>query len=98
VAASVTSSVTNIVADAGQAVMSQLKSSVIDYNSLLENANIGFTTMLGSGSKATKFIDELQNFALKTPFETGQLIQMAQQMDGLRRRDEERHPVPDRAG
>lgn len=82
VAASVTSSVTRVVAQAGDAILAQLKTSVIDYNSTLENATIGFTTMLGSGEKASKFLNELQDFGLKTPFQTDQLIQLSQQMMG----------------
>jgi hypothetical protein len=81
VAASVTSSVTNVVADAGQAIMSQLKSSVIDYNSQLENANDRFhDDARVVGKKAQSFLDELQSFAKRTPFEFGDLTNYAQQM------------------
>ena len=82
VAASVTSTVTRIASDAGQAILTQLKTSVVDYNSTLENATIGFTSMLGSGEKASKFLNQLQDFGLKTPFQTDQLIQLSQQMMG----------------
>lgn len=34
----------------------------------LEQANIAFETMLGSGQAARKFLEELKAFALKTPF------------------------------
>lgn len=47
----------------------------------MQNAEIAFTTMLGSGKKAKKFIEELTAFAAKTPFDfpglqtaAGQLI------------------------
>lgn len=39
----------------------------------MEQARIGFTTMLGSAEKATAFLKELQLFAAKTPFEFPQL-------------------------
>lgn len=45
-----------------------------------EQASIGFTTMLGSASKAKSFMGELQTFAAKTPFELPGLIQGSQQL------------------
>jgi hypothetical protein len=45
------------------------KTSVVDFNSTLQQSNIAFTTMLGSGAKAKKFTGDLQAFAAKTPFE-----------------------------
>ena len=42
---------------------------LIGYNARMEQAQIGFTTLLGSGEKATAFIKELQSFAAKTPFD-----------------------------
>ena len=38
-----------------------------------ENAEIAFTTMLGSGKRARAFLGELQQFAAKTPFEFPEL-------------------------
>lgn len=38
-----------------------------------ENATIAFTTMLKSGVKARKFLDDLKAFAAATPFEFGEL-------------------------
>lgn len=38
-----------------------------------EQAQISFTTMLGSAEKAGKFLTDLQNFAAKTPFEFPEL-------------------------
>src|SRR5215207_8033930 len=38
-----------------------------------ENASIAFTTMLGSATKARRFLGELQQFAAKTPFEFPEL-------------------------
>lgn len=39
----------------------------------LEQAEIGFTTMLGSGEKAKAFLEDLSRFAAKTPFELPEL-------------------------
>lgn len=41
--------------------------------SQMEQAKISFTTMLGSGEKAQKFLDDLADFAAKTPFEFPEL-------------------------
>lgn len=38
-----------------------------------EQAQIAFTTMLGSGQKAAKFLQDLQKFAAQTPFEFPEL-------------------------
>ncbi len=46
----------------------------------LEQVSVGFTTMLGSGQKAQKFMKELQDFANKTPFEFTELTSSAQQL------------------
>ncbi|WP_035293766.1 tape measure protein [Clostridium sp. KNHs214] len=45
------------------------------YNSQMEQYMAGFTTMLGSADKATKHINELKEFAAKTPFEMSDLAQ-----------------------
>ncbi len=52
----------------------------IGFDALKEQANIAFTTMLGSGQKAKTFLDQLQSFAAKTPFEFPDLIKGAQRM------------------
>lgn len=41
----------------------------IEFNSSMETAEIGFTTMLGSAEKADKFLRDLLDFAKRTPFE-----------------------------
>lgn len=46
----------------------------------LETAQIGFTTMLGSGEKAQAFLKDLTNFAATTPFELPGLQQSASQL------------------
>jgi len=42
-----------------------------------QQAEIAFTTMLGSGQKARAFLDQLQAFAAKTPFEFPDLVRSA---------------------
>lgn len=44
----------------------------------MEQARIGFETMLGSAEKATAFLRDLQAFAAKTPFEFPQLQESSQ--------------------
>lgn len=58
-------------------------SAVIGFNSKLQNANIGFTTMLGSAGKATALLDQLRRFAVQTPFEFPDLLQAAKRLLAL---------------
>src|ERR1700750_1932271 len=46
----------------------------------LQQAKVGFTTLLGSGQKADAFLKQLQAFAQKTPFELPGLEKNAQQL------------------
>lgn len=46
----------------------------------MEQARIGFTTMLGSAEKADAFIAEMTTFAAKTPFELPGLIDSSRQL------------------
>lgn len=64
-------------------VGTDIAATAIDFDSTLQSANIGFTTMLGSGQKAKGFIDDLAKFAQVTPFEFKGLISNAQQMMGM---------------
>ena len=52
----------------------------IEYNSMLQTAQIGFATMLGSAEKAQKFLDDMADFAAKTPFEYPELLDAAKKM------------------
>lgn len=54
-----------------------------EYLSAKEQANIAFTSMLGDGQKAKAFLDDLQAFAAKTPFEFPDLIKSAQMMKAM---------------
>lgn len=52
----------------------------VDFNNMKQQADIAFTTMLGSGEKAKGFLDQLQKFAAETPFEFPELLQASQRM------------------
>jgi len=52
----------------------------IGFNSMKEQAQIAFTTMLGSGNAAKLMLDELEQFAARTPFEFPDLVQASQRM------------------
>jgi len=53
---------------------------LIDTNIQMEQAEIGFETMLGSAAKAKAFLSDLQKFAAKTPFEFTQLREASTRM------------------
>src|SRR5436190_2426615 len=50
------------------------------FNSMQEQAQIAFTTILGSASAATKMISELKDFAARTPFQFPELVQGTQRL------------------
>ncbi len=52
----------------------------ISFNSMLQTAQIGFSTMLGSAEKAQKFLDDMADFAVRTPFEYPELLEAAKRM------------------
>lgn len=60
--------------------MTLVGNSAIGLNSSLEQSEIAFNTMLGSGAKARSFLDELATFAAKTPFEFPDLVQASKRM------------------
>jgi len=55
-------------------------STAIDFNSMLQTAQIGFATMLGSAEKAQKFLEDMADFAVRTPFEYPELLEAAKRM------------------
>jgi len=66
-----------------EALKSGFKATVVaavDFNAMLETAQMGFTTMLGSAEKAQAFLDEMANFAMKTPFEFPELLDASKRM------------------
>lgn len=52
-----------------------VKDAVIEMNSSLETTTLQFTTMMGDADKAKAHVQRLFEFAAKTPFETGPIIQ-----------------------
>ena len=46
----------------------------------MEQAQAGFTTMLGSAKKATDFLAQLKAFAVKTPFSTEDVVKYSQSL------------------
>lgn len=50
------------------------------FNAMKEQSQIAFTTMLGSSTAAQAKLEELQDFAAKTPFEFPDLIRASQRM------------------
>jgi hypothetical protein len=52
----------------------------VKFNAFLETSKIGFESMLGSGEKAQDFLNQLQGFANKTPFQFEDLVGAAQRM------------------
>lgn len=51
-----------------------------EFDNMRQQAQVAFTTMLGSGKKATAFLDRLQKFAAKTPFEFTDLTRASQRL------------------
>lgn len=49
----------------------------------IEQAEIAFTTMLGSGEKARAFLEEMKDFAARTPFEFPDLVVATRRMMAL---------------
>ncbi len=52
----------------------------VSFNAMMEQARIGFTTMLGSAERAQAFLDEMADFAARTPFEYPDLLDAAKRM------------------
>ncbi len=52
----------------------------VSFNAMQEQAQIAFTTMLGSGEKAKAYLDDLKEFAAKTPFEFPDLVRASQRL------------------
>jgi len=52
----------------------------VNFNSMMEQARIGFATMLGSAEAAQAFLNEMANFAKDTPFEFPELLEAAKNM------------------
>lgn len=81
--AGVFQSATNLIGMGIQTAFTAAKAAVFDFNSTLEQADIGFTTMLGSGAKSKAFLGQLKDFAKATPFEFEGLVKNAQSLMGM---------------
>lgn len=66
---------------AGGAVFGALKGGVIDMNASLETSTLQFTTLMGDSDKARAHVEDLFDFAAKTPFETGPIIEASRIME-----------------
>lgn len=52
----------------------------VNFLAMKEQAQVAFTTMLGSGEKATAFLGKLQTFAAQTPFEFEDVTRASQRL------------------
>lgn len=52
----------------------------VQFDAMKEQAQVAFTTMLGSGQQAQDMLNQLQQFAAKTPFEFPDLISASQRL------------------
>lgn len=52
----------------------------VEFADKMTTANIGFETKLGSTDAANSFMGDIEKFAIKTPFETSDLIDTSQRM------------------
>jgi len=52
----------------------------VSFNSMMEQARIGFTTMLGSAERAEAFLSDMAEFAARTPFEFPELLDASKRM------------------
>ncbi len=52
----------------------------ISFNAQMEQARMGFTTMLGSAERAEAFLSDMAEFAAKTPFEFPELLDASKRM------------------
>jgi tape measure domain-containing protein len=55
----------------------------LEYSANLEQARIGFTTLLGSAEAAQKHLDELQHMAVRTPFEFEELANASRLLQAM---------------
>lgn len=63
-----------------QGAVGAVSNSFIGLNDRLQQAEIAFTTMLGSGEKARSFLDDLAKFAAASPFEFPDLVDASKRL------------------
>jgi phage tail tape-measure protein len=61
-------------------MVSNIVSTGVQFNNMGQQAQIAFSTMLGSGQEAEAFLNRLKDFAAKTPFEFPDLLTASQRM------------------
>ncbi len=66
--------------DAAKKGFNAITNAGIGFNAMMQTANIGFATMLGSAQKADRFLSDLAEFAKVTPFEFPELVDAAKRM------------------
>lgn len=66
---------------AGAAIFGAVKDGAIGMNAELETSTMQFTTLMGDADKAKKHVEGLFDFAAKTPFETGPIIEASRLME-----------------
>lgn len=66
--------------DAAKKGFNAITNAGIGFNAMMQTANIGFATMLGSAQKADRFLSDLATFAKATPFEFPELVDAAKRM------------------
>lgn len=72
----------NVAASVGRMGLSAIKAGIKTAASM-EQADIAFTSLLGSGQKAQAFLAKLSSFAASTPFELPGLIDASRQLIGV---------------
>jgi tape measure domain-containing protein len=69
------------------------RSAAIDFNASLEQTSIAFTTMLGSAVASKEMLDELQEFAMRTPFSFPELVDATRRLLAMGYAAEEVIPI-----
>jgi tape measure domain-containing protein len=69
-----------------------------DFNSMKQQSEIAFTTILGDAQKARDFMGQIGQFAAKTPFELGPLTQYASRLAAVGTDTERIIPIMTRLG
>lgn len=73
--------VTNLVTPLIQGLQNTIGQAVIGLNATLESSTLQFETLMGDADKARAHVEGLFEFAKKTPFETGPLIEASATME-----------------
>lgn len=85
-------------AAAADAAFMAAAASGIDFASKMEQAQVGFSTMLGSAEKAQTMLEDLQAFAAHTPFEMEGLLDSSKQLMAMGFAGDDILPIMSRVG